>query len=147
MILAQLGLLEACLRFAPGSSNSRTPSIRTRDLPSEHQSLMRPQLSPDHLTGVLGVGGLAATAEQVPEPISQPKPTIRAKYCCNFWNWGSLGLYCEFLAILVAFQAALFVCLQTYSWYTETIGYIALGLESTVSFVYPKMSSRMLGPY
>ncbi|KAG0148964.1 hypothetical protein CROQUDRAFT_40632 [Cronartium quercuum f. sp. fusiforme G11] len=135
MILAQFALLEACLRFAPGSSQSRNRSFWSRDLahtPSEQQSLMSPQSPQESLSGPAGIGGLAATAEEVPEATLPLKATIRAKYCCNFWNWGSFGLYCEFLAILVALQVALYVCLQNHRWYTEALGYIALGLESTL---------------
>lgn len=135
MILAQFALLEACLRFADGSSIPRSPALRPRSQDPgslEHQSLIGSELPRNQLSGAIGIGGMAATGEEMPAPVAPTKASVRAKYCCNFWTWTSFGHYCEFLAILVALEAALFFFLQNHPWYIETIGYVALGLESTV---------------
>lgn len=136
MILAQLALLQICLRFDPSSSSSSriTTRVENSGSPSvEHQSLIRDESSQEPLSSPIGIGNLASTAEEIPEPISNSsKDSVRAKYCCNFWNWTSFGVHCEFLAILVVVHAALFLLLHKYRWYVETTGYIALGLESTL---------------
>ncbi|EGG06990.1 uncharacterized protein MELLADRAFT_74774 [Melampsora larici-populina 98AG31] len=140
MILAQLGLLQICLRYATNPSPTTTTSrSRSREnnlgSPSlEQQSLIRNESIPEDLPSPIGISNLASTAEEMPEPISSSssQESIRTKYCCNLWNWSSFGLHCEFLAVLVLVHVIFFLILHNYRWYVETTGYIALGLESTL---------------
>ncbi|KAH9815361.1 hypothetical protein DFH28DRAFT_1082229 [Melampsora americana] len=138
MILTQLILLQICLRFSHSTSSSSNDSLsRHENLESpsiENQSFIRDESSSEEeLSSPIGIGHLASTAEEIPELISSSsKDSIRSKYCCNFWNWNTFGLHCEFLAILVVIHTALFLLLHKYRWYVESTGYIALGLESTL---------------
>ncbi|KAI5449885.1 hypothetical protein NCC49_003894 [Naganishia albida] len=48
------------------------------------------------------------------------------------WRWDRLGSYLEFLAGLIVGLLVLQVVLGRMGWYYETLGYLALGIESTL---------------
>jgi len=49
-----------------------------------------------------------------------------------FWNWYTYKSYIFFLAILTVVLGLLFVILGSQSWFVELLGFLALGIESTV---------------
>ncbi|GHJ88413.1 hypothetical protein NliqN6_4815 [Naganishia liquefaciens] len=50
----------------------------------------------------------------------------------SFWRWRSLGSYLEFLAGLILVLLVLQFIVGRWAWYYESLGYIALGIESTL---------------
>ncbi|KAL7415727.1 hypothetical protein BDY24DRAFT_382022 [Mrakia frigida] len=48
----------------------------------------------------------------------------------NFWMWPVYGQYIEFLAAFIVVLCTSYIILGGYSWYIDTLGFIALGLES-----------------
>ncbi|KAH8926223.1 hypothetical protein BT69DRAFT_1311854 [Atractiella rhizophila] len=50
----------------------------------------------------------------------------------KFWNWDNYGTYIEALAAFIAFQSMAFLLLYRWRTYIEILGFVALGLESTL---------------
>lgn len=141
MILFQLVLLEACLRYRDGPPSSPSqpravPPTPAPDPDGEGASLVRePEeddvAPPEAMAGPLGTGPLGATAGHTPHV-----PTLRRRILGSFWGWQDYGSYLEFLALLIASHAVLLVILWGvvgWDWYIQLLGILALGLESTVS--------------
>ncbi|KAJ7224498.1 hypothetical protein GGX14DRAFT_548951 [Mycena pura] len=50
----------------------------------------------------------------------------------SFWQWSTYTQHIEFLAGLILFQAILFLILRRFEAYVVILGFVALGLESTL---------------
>ncbi|KAJ7746930.1 hypothetical protein DFH07DRAFT_869523 [Mycena maculata] len=50
----------------------------------------------------------------------------------SFWQWSTYVQYIEFLAGLILFQAILFLVSSRFEFYIAIMGFVALGLESTL---------------
>jgi len=50
----------------------------------------------------------------------------------NFWHWSNYSQYIEFLAGLIVCETILQLILGRRQWFIDALGYIALGLESTL---------------
>jgi len=50
----------------------------------------------------------------------------------SFWQWSTYVQHVEFLAGLILFQAILFLILSRFDVYVAILGFVALGLESTL---------------
>jgi len=50
----------------------------------------------------------------------------------SFWQWSTYAQHVEFLAGLILFQAILFLILGRFEVYVAILGFVALGLESTL---------------
>lgn len=137
MIIFQIVLLEACIRYRSAPSPS-LPSQRPEhpDDSSEGSHLVANDAdSQEALEGPAHLGGLGATAEQVPRA-----PTLRSRLLGKFWAWDEYGTFIEFLAFLIVGHVVgivIFWGLFRFGWYTEVLGALALGLESTVRAPFP----------
>lgn len=51
----------------------------------------------------------------------------------KLWQWTAFISYIEFAALLIAFHCITFLALHSFKTYITALGFIALGLEATVS--------------
>jgi hypothetical protein len=113
MIMAQFGLLYACL-------------------------LYRPRLGDDY--GVVDPGTLQDqqqdnTSTSLLPDASVTSPGRFSARPFNLWQWASFGMYVEFTALLVVIHCGVYTVLYGIlrsETYTGVIGFLALGLEATL---------------
>ncbi|KAF8623931.1 hypothetical protein AX17_007259 [Amanita inopinata Kibby_2008] len=65
-------------------------------------------------------------------PHSSPEDLLGSSRPLSFWQWRNYAQYLEFLAALIVCQAILFLILGRSRVFVDILGFVALGLESTL---------------
>ncbi|WWC73092.1 uncharacterized protein I206_107057 [Kwoniella pini CBS 10737] len=132
LIVSQLILLAICLHYKPLNSenelnyaplsplpNSPNPGHSRQDSNSDY--LNQPHISEnnnENLKNLKGFKGLFIGGN--------------GKRPFEFWQWEGYGNYLEFLAGLILFLGILQIILGKWNWYIDSLGFIALTIESTL---------------
>lgn len=130
MIVAQIGLLKICLKYSnhsiyplTGTSGSPDPTLFDAE---DLQDLPHPSESTSPLT----FSFTDSVSQSAPQ---QQSPRIITSHTAPpGWKNPSFDSYIDFFALLFAVEAALFILLQRYDWFIQAIGFVSLGLESTL---------------
>ncbi|TYJ56436.1 hypothetical protein B9479_002839 [Cryptococcus floricola] len=129
LILSQLGLLAICLHYSPSARSQESESYTPID-PSNHD----PDQSLEEIEHTEGPSSFAP--HQHPLNEGGLKNMWRGLKAGNrpfgFWQWEGFGSYLEFLAGMIVVLGILQVILGRWMWYIDTIGLIALTIESTL---------------
>ncbi|KAL1407633.1 hypothetical protein Q8F55_007066 [Vanrija albida] len=107
LIISQLALLWICLYYSP----SRKSKAVEPDEEAEGEETDRTAFLPE-------------------ETAPDAAPAWRRPF--NFWQWESFGSYIEFVAGLIVVLSVLQFALGRFRWYIDTLGYLALTIESTL---------------
>ncbi|CAD6573398.1 MAG: hypothetical protein TREMPRED_000817 [Tremellales sp. Tagirdzhanova-0007] len=111
----QLVLLSICLHFAP--SHSSPDYAPLSPLPNASAGLPE---------------GPGLLEENIPHPPDNSSRSGTRNRPFRFWQWEGYGAYLEFLAGLIVVLGVLQVILSRWTWYIDTLGFVALTIESTL---------------
>lgn len=120
MIAFQLALLYVCLKYSSPSQVAST--VVGLAAPSDPNDPAKP---------------LATSATSLLNPANGPSALPNSgsrfgKRPYNLWQWASYGTFIEFIAALIGVNTVLYIFLSGFDTYVDTIGLVALGLESTL---------------
>lgn len=107
MILAQFALLYVCL-------------------------LYRPRLTPHTIDPRSTQESAGLTGRRTQSEGGKPEPPLSNRPG-NLWQWENFGTYLEFVALLVAGHCCMYLVFHWSETYVTILGFLALGLEATVS--------------
>ncbi|MBW0527962.1 hypothetical protein O181_067677 [Austropuccinia psidii MF-1] len=117
MIITQFGLLEICLRY-----NQTSHQISVDNSQFDHPRTTSRQ--PTNI--VLPIGHIERSIPQAQNSISSPAFSFG-----NVMNQ-KIDFYIDAFALLIVSEVLLFVILQRFHWFIQLIGFVAVGLESTL---------------
>ncbi|CAH7689377.1 hypothetical protein BY996DRAFT_4573158 [Phakopsora pachyrhizi] len=129
MVFTQLGLLRLCLRYSSNRLDQNRDSISTASFSSDNPH------SPSHMhdqsprSSTLLITPLQSNPGSLIQSSSSSSSSIKSSSASSSYRFFG---YLDQLAALIASEAVLFLVLQRFDWFVQLIGFIALGLESTL---------------